>query len=204
MQNFWLPGVGFDGEVCQGRTLAEAAAVAGVKHFLYSSVGGADRNTGIAHFESKWLIEQYVRALRLPATVLRPVYFMDNLRRPGRGPKDGVLAMGLKPSTTLQMIAVDDIGAFAALAFARPEQFIGTATEIAGDSLTMRQVAETWTRVTGEPVRFVEVPLEQIRSASEEQARMLSWFNESGYKADIPALRRLYPGLHTFESWLRG
>jgi hypothetical protein len=33
---------------------------------------------------------------------------------------------------------------------------------------------------------------------------MLAWFNESGYKADIPALRKLYPGLHTFESWLRG
>jgi uncharacterized protein YbjT (DUF2867 family) len=202
--NFWLPGVGFDGEVRQGRALADAAAAARVKHFVYSSVGGADRKTGIAHFESKWLIEQYVRSLGLPATMLRPVYFMENLRRPGRAPKDGVLAMALKPATALQMIAVDDIGAFAALALARPEQFIGTATEIAGDSLTMLQVAETWARVTGEPMRFVEVPLEQIRSANPENASMLAWFNASGYQADIPALRRLYPGLRTLESWLRG
>jgi uncharacterized protein YbjT (DUF2867 family) len=202
VQNFMETG--YDGEIRQGKALADAAKAAGVQHFVYTSVVSADRKTGLPHFESKWLIEQTVRALRLPVTVLRPVYFMENLRRPGRGPVDGVLAMGLRPTTALQMIAVDDIGAFAALAFARPEQFIGTATEIAGDSLTMPQVAETWTRVTGEPVRFVEVPLEQIRKVSAENAGMLAWFNQSGYKADIPALRRLYPALHTFESWLRG
>ena len=59
-------------------------------------------------------------------------------------------------STSLQMIASDDIGAFAALAFARPQEFIGKALEIAGDSLTMPQVADAFTRVTGQPVRFVK------------------------------------------------
>jgi uncharacterized protein YbjT (DUF2867 family) len=204
VQNFWLPGVGFDGEVRQGKALADAAAAAGVKHFVYSSVGGAERNSGVEHFESKWLIEQHVRALKLPATVLRPVFFMENFRSPWNSPKEGVLAFGLEPGTPLQMIAADDIGAFVAIAFARPEEFIGTAMEIGGDSLTMPQVAETWSRVTGEPVRFVEIPLDQIRSFSAERARMLEWLNESGYRADIPALRDLYPGLRTFESWLRG
>jgi uncharacterized protein YbjT (DUF2867 family) len=204
VQNFWLPGVGFDGEVRQGEALADAAAAAGVQHFVYSSVGGADRHSGLAHFESKWLVEQHVRALGMPATVLRPVYFMENLRRPWNAPKDGVLALGYKPETPVQMIAVDDIGALAALAFARPEQLVGTATEIAGDSLTMPQVAETWSRVTGQPVRFVEAPIEEIRSRNPENARMLEWMNRGGYQADIPALRRLYPGLHTFEAWLKG
>jgi uncharacterized protein YbjT (DUF2867 family) len=204
VQNFWLPGVGFDGEVRQGRALADAAAGAGVGHFVYSSVGGADRNSGLAHFESKWLIEQHVRKSGLPYTIFRPVYFMENLRAPWNAPKDGVLALGYKPEVPVQMIAVEDIGAFAALAFARPEQYLGTATEIAGDSLTMPQVAERWSRVTGEPVRYVQVPLDQIRSRNPENARMVEWMNESGYRADIPALRRLYPGLHTFEAWLRG
>ena len=203
VQNFWLPGVGLDGEVRQGKALADAAKAAGVKHFVYSSVGGAERKTGIPHFESKWLIEQHLRALGLLVTVLRPAYFMENLLRPSSRPKDGVLAMALKPTTALQMIAADDIGAFAAIAFARPREFIGTATEIAGDSLTMPQVAETWTRATGEPVRFIEVPLEQIRSVDAERARMLQWFNEHGYQADIPALRKIYPGLLSFEGWLR-
>jgi uncharacterized protein YbjT (DUF2867 family) len=204
VQNYWLPGVGFDGEVRQGKALADAAAAAGVQRFVYSSVGGAERNTGLGHFESKWLVEQHVRELGLPFTIFRPVYFMENLRRPWNAPKDGVLAVAFKPDTALQMIAADDIGAFVALAFARPEQFVGTATEIGGDSLTMPQVAEIWTRVTGEPVRFLEVPLEQIRSVNPEGAKMQAWLNAGGYQADIPALRKLLPGLRTFESWLRG
>jgi uncharacterized protein YbjT (DUF2867 family) len=101
------------------------------------------------------------------------------------------------------MIAVDDIGTCAALAFARPAEYIGRTLEIAGDSLTMPQVAETMTRVTGQPVHFVEVPLEQVRAFSEENATMFAWFNEHGYEADIAALRRLHPELMTFEQFLR-
>jgi uncharacterized protein YbjT (DUF2867 family) len=203
VQNFWLPDVGADGEIRQGRIVADAAKAAGVKHFVYTSVGGAERKTNIVHFDSKWEIEEYIRSLGLPATVLRPVFFMENLASPMMGPRDGVLAIALKPTTTLQMIAVDDIGTFAAFAFARPAEYIGKTLEIAGDSLTMPQVAETMTRVTGQPVHFVEVPLEQVRAFSEENATMFAWFNEHGYEADIAALRRLHPELMTFDQFLR-
>ena len=183
--------------------MADAAQAAGVQHFVYTSVGGADRKSGLPHFESKWQIEEHIRALGLPATILRPVFFMDNLRSPWMGPRDGVLAIGLRPTTSLQMIAADDIGAFAALAFARPQEFIGKALEIAGDSLTMPQVADAFTQVSGQPVRFVEQPLEQVRSFNAEMGDMMAWFNDHGYAADIPALRKLRPGLLTFETWLR-
>src|SRR5690242_20666201 len=52
VQNFWLPDVGYEGEVRQGKTLADAAKAAGVQHFVYTSVGGAERHTGLSHFES--------------------------------------------------------------------------------------------------------------------------------------------------------
>ena len=90
---------------------------------------------GCSHFDSKWQIEEYIRSLGLPATILRPVFFMENLTSPMMGPRDGVLANALKPTTSLQMIAVEDIGFFAALAFARPQEFTGKAIELAGDSL---------------------------------------------------------------------
>ena len=203
VQNFWLPDVGAAGEVRQGKIVADAAKAAGVRHFVYTSVGGAERKTGLSHFDSKWEIEEYVRSLSLPATVLRPVFFMENLTSPMMGPRDGVLANALKPATSLQMIAVEDIGFFAALAFARPQEFTGKAIELAGDSLTMPQVAETMTRVTGRPVQFVEVPLEQVAAFSQETADMLAWFNDHGYEADIAGLRKLNPGLQTFETFLR-
>jgi uncharacterized protein YbjT (DUF2867 family) len=203
VQNFWLPDVGAAGEVRQGKIVADAAKAAGVRHFVYTSVGGAERKTGLSHFDSKWQIEQYVRSLGLPATILRPVFFMENLTSPMMGPRDGVLANALKPTTSLQMIAVEDIGFFAALAFARPQEFIGKAVELAGDALTMPQVAETMTRVTGQPVQFVEVPLEQVAAFSQETADMLAWFNDHGYEADIAGLRNLNPGLQTFATYLQ-
>lgn len=191
------------GETRQGKVLADAAKAAGIQHFVYTSVGGADRKSGLPHFESKWQIEEHIRSLSLPATILRPVFFMENLRSPWMGPRDGVLAVALSPSTALQMIASDDIGAFAALAFARPQEFIGKALEIAGDSLTMPQVADAFTQVSGQPVRFVEQPLEQVRSFNAEMADMMAWFNDHGYEADIPGLRKLNPGLQNFETFLR-
>src|SRR6516165_10396462 len=71
VQDFW--SVGAKREVQQGRNLADAAKKAGVQHFVYSSVGGAERNTGIPHWESKWEIEKHIRSLGLPSTVLGPV-----------------------------------------------------------------------------------------------------------------------------------
>ncbi len=191
-------------EIQQGKTFADAARAAGVKQFVYSSVGGAERNTGILHFDSKWEIEQHVRALGLPATILRPVFFMDNFNSPNFRPAilQGTLTLALRPARTMQMIAVDDIGGFAALAFEKPGEYIGRAFELAGDELTMPQVAEAFSRVLGRTVRFVEQPIEQVRSFSKEYAVMFEWFNREGYKADIASLRALYPGLHNFQAWL--
>jgi uncharacterized protein YbjT (DUF2867 family) len=75
VQDFW--SVGAKREVIRGKNLAVAAKKAGVEHFVYSSVGGAERNTGIGHWESKWEIEKHIRKLGLRSTVLRPVAFME-------------------------------------------------------------------------------------------------------------------------------
>src|SRR5262249_17322257 len=75
VQDFW--SIGAKREVQQGKNLADAAKKAGVKHFVYSYVGGAERNTGIPHWESKWEVEKLIRHLALPATIFRPAAFMD-------------------------------------------------------------------------------------------------------------------------------
>jgi uncharacterized protein YbjT (DUF2867 family) len=96
---------------------AALAREAGVEHYVYTSVGSAHKRTGIPHFDNKWRIEETVRSLRFPShVILRPVFFMENLPAPYslQGP---TLAWALRPSTKLQMIAVDDIGWFSARAF---------------------------------------------------------------------------------------
>src|SRR5262249_98669 len=74
VQDFWT--VGAKREVQQGKNMADAARSTGVEHFVYSSVGGAERNSGITHWETKWEVENYIRKLGLAATVLRPAAFM--------------------------------------------------------------------------------------------------------------------------------
>lgn len=202
VQNFWLPEVGVEGEVRQGKHVADAAKAAGVQHFVYTSVGGSERDSGIPHFESKWVIEQHIGELGLPATILRPVAFMENFTGFG-GPRDGVLTSMTRPETPLQLIATDDIGALAALAFENPEEYTGKAIEIAGDSLTIPQMVEMMSRVSGETITFREMSPDELHQFGEDGVKMMEWFDKEGYKTDIPALRRLYPPLHTFEVFLR-
>jgi uncharacterized protein YbjT (DUF2867 family) len=206
VQDFW--SVGAKREVAQGKNLADAAAKAGVEHVVYSSVGGAERRSGIDHWESKWEIERHIRGLGLPATMLRPVAFMENyyVAQVEIGILKGKLVDPVRSEKTYQTIASDDIGAFAALAFARPAEFIGLELEIAGSELTNPQAAAVFSRVLGQPVKFRRLPMPLVRLAmGKEGYQMFRWFNESGFQADIAGLRRRYPEvhLHSLEEWLR-
>ncbi|MDW5562766.1 MAG: NmrA/HSCARG family protein [Methanomassiliicoccus sp.] len=194
------------GEVKQGRILADAAKAEGVEHFLYSSVCGADRNTGIPHFESKATNERYMRSIDLPLTVLRPVYFMENFNSPTarRLISEGNLVMSLSPQKPLQMVSVEDIGFLAAIILDNPEDWAGRTVDIAGDSLTMPEVAERFSEVTGRKVFFREQPLQDLKKIDKERYLMLKWLNEHGYDADIEAIRRLHPTLLSFDQWLKG
>jgi uncharacterized protein YbjT (DUF2867 family) len=195
---------GVGGEIVQGKLLADAAHKAQVQHFIYSSVGGAERESGIPHFESKWQVEKHIRSLGLPATILRPVFFMENLARLStRIKQQNTLSFPLHPETRLQLIATENIGSFATLAFEQPTSFVGKALEIAGDELSMTELAETFSRVMKRPIAFVEQPMEQVIQSNPENALMMEWFNIQGYQAVIPALRALYPSLLTMETWIR-
>jgi uncharacterized protein YbjT (DUF2867 family) len=196
---------GIEGEVRMGAALAEAARRADIDHFVYSSVGSAARQTGIPHFDSKFQVEEHIRRTGVPYTILRPVFFMENWQAMKGMIEGGTLAQPLDPARTLQQVAVDDIGAFAALAFEHPGKWLGRAVELAGDELSMTQMAETMGRVLGREVRYQQVPWDQFeKKAGSEVTIMYRWFNDVGYNADIPELRWEYTELTTIERWLRG
>ena len=206
VQDFW--SVGAKREVQQGKNMADASRKAGVEHFVYSSVGGAERNTRIDHWESKWEVENYIRKLRLPATMIRPAAFMENyyIDKVEIGILKGKLMDPIRADKPYQTIASDDIGAFVALAFDRPKEFISTELEIAGSELTNSEAAQVFSRVLGRPVKFRKLPMPIVRLAlGKEFYQMFRWFNEAGFKANIPELRRKYPDvrLRTLEEWLR-
>jgi uncharacterized protein YbjT (DUF2867 family) len=196
---------GTDQEIVQGKALADAAKAAGIKHTVYSSVAAADRQTKIPFFESKWNIEKHLKAIQLPCTVVRPVFFMENFETafpPREQGGNWVLSLPLKLDRPLQMIAVDDIGAIIAQIFDRPEAFHGKTIEIAGDNLSLQQVATLWSRQSGKRITCEEQPIEQVRKINKDLAVMFEWFNKHGYTVDIRALKVEFPFLHSFESWL--
>jgi len=130
VQQFWESG--YEGEIRQGVQLADAARAAGVEHFVYSSVGSAHRKTGIPHFDSKWEVEEHVRASGVPYTVLRPVFFMQNWEFMRELILGDTLPQPLDPDKPFQMLDAEGIGVFAAMAFDDPQRWIGREVDLAG------------------------------------------------------------------------
>lgn len=196
---------GMEAEVRQGIMLADAAKQAGIAHYVYTSVGSAHRNTKIPHFESKWKVEEHIRKIGLPATILRPVWFMENFTTFAKPSAEGLLMLPMKPARKLAMVALKDIGVFGASAFLRPSDFLGQAIDIAGDELTMPETAALLTQAMGRPIRFQEFPMDQAETAmGHDFATMFRWFNEVGYAIDIPGLRQQF-GIPqtTFVEWMQ-
>lgn len=186
VQNTWEAGVEKEEE--QGKRLAKVAKAKGVQHFVYSSVGSAHKNTGIPHFDNKFRVEQTVKELGFPSyTILRPVFFMENLPSPWFLHGDQ-LVTAMQPNTKLQMIAADDVGHFHAQAFIEADKFKGAEIDLAGDSITMIEAAAAVSKLVGRTITFQSIPIEAVRQNSEDFAKMLEWFEAVGYSADIAAL----------------
>jgi len=202
VQNTWEAGVEREEE--QGKRLAELAEGAGVQHYVYASVGSAHRNTGIPHFDNKWRVEETVRSLKFPSYVIyRPVFFMENLTTPWFLNGDTIYS-ALESTTVLQMIAVADIGKYAARTFTDAERLNGRAFDIAGDAKTMPETAGILGRALGRTIKYVQIPLDEVRKGSEDFALMLDWFNKVGYDADIDGMAREFGIPPTrLEEWAR-
>jgi uncharacterized protein YbjT (DUF2867 family) len=101
---------GTQGETRQGISAADAAKAAGT-HLVFTSAGSANRRTGIPHFDSKYEVEEHIAKIGVRATVLAPVYFMENLHFGKEQLAKGVYATPLPPTRQLAQVAVADIGA---------------------------------------------------------------------------------------------
>jgi uncharacterized protein YbjT (DUF2867 family) len=204
VQNFWESGV--EKEIEQGKNVADAAKAAGVRHFVYGSVGSAARGSGVEHFESKFVIEAHVRGLGLPATFVRPCCFMENYYIPEVeiALLKGNLLDPVRAEKPFQLIAVDDIGAFVAHAFERPDALIGEAVDLAGEQLTNPEAAAIFSRVMDRTVTFKRLPSVVIRLFMSEMRPMFTWFNEVGFGADVAAVRARFPEVkwNGLEDWL--
>ena len=200
----YAPPHGTDGEVRHGMAIADAVRAAGRPHLVYSSVGGAERHTGIPHFESKRRVEEYIEEIGLSATFVRPTFFMENFARMVPQPENGtlVLRMPLPAGVPLQMVATEDIGAVSAAALLSPADVPGGAVEIAGDELTGEEIAAAFGTHDGSPARYEALPVTVLAQDADRQA-MFTWFaHPPAYQADFTLTRKLAPGVRDLPTWI--
>jgi uncharacterized protein YbjT (DUF2867 family) len=183
---------GTEREIAHGRTIARAAADAQLPFMVYSSVGGAERHSGIPHFESKRRIEELLLDT-VPVTFVRPTFFMETLRLMIR--RDGdrtLLAMPLPKVTPVQLISVRDIG-YAVADLLLEADDTTPPVEIAGDELTGEQIADELTRQLGSPTNYLQAPLE-VLGDDEDLKAMFRWLAElPAFQADFARTRDWFP-----------
>ncbi|MGW5452998.1 NmrA/HSCARG family protein [Nocardia sp. NPDC003979] len=193
-------------EARRGIAMIEAARAADVDQLVFSGIAtmGPAESWGQ---EGKRRIEDAIRAAGLRYTLLRPVRFMENYLMHG-SPVDGIGAGGehrhLFPADRpLQMIALDDIAAFAALAFADPDGWHGRELELAGEAITPIEAAAAISVATGRPIHYREVTEAEAAAIGPQLANTWRLIRETGgWHADLAALRALHPGLTSLPDWL--
>jgi uncharacterized protein YbjT (DUF2867 family) len=192
-------------EVARGGALADAAAQAGVEHVVFTGIASTPGRPGGS--EGKKRIEDRLRERIGSVTVLRPVRFMSNYL--GGTPlgidgiADGVHRHLFPPDEPVQIIAVEDIAEFAALAFDQPARFAGRTLELAGDAPTPAEAVAAISEATGTSVRYEQITAAETAAFPPEIARVRErWSAGSRWHADIEALRVIHPGLRTLADWL--
>ncbi len=182
---------GPDGRLRRGVAAGDAARQAGVRHVVFVAAAPADHQLIYCDLGDE--VGTHLRALGLPLTVLRPATYLEEIPwywLNHFGP-DLTLSAPFPPAMRLPVICVDDVGGLAALAARSPDLFTRTG-ELAGDAVSMEEVADLLTEEVHHEVRATEIQVEGtfVFAKPHEPPVDLAW------------LRRLYPRLHTARGWL--
>ena len=138
--------------VGQHRTFVDAAAAAGVEHLVYVSFLGAAPEATFTLARDHWATEEHIRASGLRATFLRDSLYADFL--PSLVGEDGVIR-GPAGDGRVAAVAQDDVADVAVAVLREPAPHAGASYELTGpQALTLAEVAEVLTAVTGRPVRY--------------------------------------------------
>jgi len=197
---------GIAGEIRQGKMVADLCAKLRIGHLVHASVNGADRASGVHHFDSKDAIERHIRSLGIPATFLRPAVFMEDLTDKKYFPP---ASWGMMPKLVgldrpVKWVSVDDIGVAAAAAFARREEFVGKAVPLVGDTRSIREAREIFARVNGRKPFALPMPTFLFRRfISEDLVLMWTWLAANSMDGDVATTRALVAQPLDMETWLR-
>ncbi|WP_435358900.1 NmrA/HSCARG family protein [Haloarchaeobius sp. DFWS5] len=183
----------YEEEVQQGVSFVEAAYDAELGHLVFASAMGADFYANVDTLDAKLEIERRIRDLSLSATVIRPGVFVQNFEAQRDDIERGELSWPISPNTALPLVDVHDVGVVAAKSFAHPETFAGEEIDLAGDLLTLSEIAEGFGAVLGRDVEAVYMSNEEAREQyGDVVADLYAWIDGmGGMRFDSTHLDRL-------------
>jgi uncharacterized protein YbjT (DUF2867 family) len=206
VQNPMISGI--EGEISQGKNVATVAKQAGVHHLIYASAGTGTKSTGVPSWESKRVIEEYMKSLALPLTVLRPMAFMELMTDKKFYPPVSMWHLMPKlmgDSKKLPWFCVDDIGFIVAKAFAEPGHFIDKEFQLASDVRTLDECRTIYQEVTSKyPPRF-PMPVwlfERFGSFAKDLIIMWRWLRDGTIDLDTTPTFAIHPDALSVQAWL--
>jgi uncharacterized protein YbjT (DUF2867 family) len=160
-------------EFTQAMLALEVAREAKLKGAVYLSVFKGEDYADVPHFAGKAAAERMIADAGLPATVLRPAYFMQNDARQ----KEALLGAGVYGMPVggrgISMVDTRDIGLAAARELVRRERAAAplpaaTIPLVGPDALTGDDLAAIWSEALGRPIRYAGDDLETLEARLKE------------------------------------
>jgi uncharacterized protein YbjT (DUF2867 family) len=225
--NFW-EHLSAGRELLQAANVAAAAAAAGVRHLVWSTLEdtrtflapGSGRmpvlqgRYNVPHFDAKGEANRFFAEHGIPTTLLYTSCYWENLIHFGLGPKprpDGTWAVTFPTSDRkIPWISVEDIGRSAFAIFSAGDGLVGQSVGVAGEHLTGDELAAELGRALGRSVVYDAISPDAYRAlgfpGAEELGNMFQFKRDFAdqYRAtrDMARARQLLPTVQTFGQWL--
>ncbi len=215
-------------EIEEAKIMAAAAKAAGLKHVIWSTLEDTRKMVPlhddrmptlkekykVPHFDGKGEGDQYFENSGVPTTYLLASYYWDNLIYFGMGPQKGpdgkyylTFPMGDKK---MAGIGSDDIGKCAYGIFKQGPSLAGKRIGVAGEQLSIAEMAQKISKTLDIEVGYNEVTPEQYRGfgfpGADDIGNMFQIYrdfaDECNSTRDVSFSKTLNPALKSFDNWL--
>ncbi|MGB5006983.1 MAG: NmrA family NAD(P)-binding protein, partial [Ferruginibacter sp.] len=158
-------------------------------------------------FDSKYKIEDHIKQLDLPYTIIRPVSFFENFLMPEVRSRilKGKLASPVNKNKVQQFISTVDIGEISSSIFLNKDRYLGKTITIGSEEMDMQQVATTFSQVLGKEIKYQKLPLFIVRLIMGKNLyKMFKWINKNDpiFIKDLESFKKEYPGLTRLKQWV--
>jgi len=199
---------GAKSEIKQAKSIVDLLCEKGVHHLVYSSVMGADLQTGVPHFDSKYIIEKYIHLKGISYTVLRPASFNENYLNPEvlKRIKKGKLVMPLNKNVVQQLISTEDVGKIASQVIQNNTKYKNKTISLATDEKSMTEQVKCLSNGLEMEITYQKLPgILALLFMGYDLFKMFNYMNKHNFALvdDITSLKKEFKGLGDLDQWVR-